>query len=331
MYTGTQVPNNGPTQPGGSIDNRNGISISDGLPFNSGVKRAFSQVDEDENDKSSMNTNTDTKRSRQSVKVKVKRGGKLIHIDGYTRKPLAGWANKKIWYDSKDDWDHVKFAYSNHNIALSNVVLSETQGVNWEEACKDMFELFSQCGSIESIYLMKSNTVSGILRGKIGIDFKEKIGYLKALNMPKEMRVYNSEKIGIMTRRYEINKTWFLALESELHHLQKDAIMYASKIGKHSATRFGIPPSSLNHDIQPVDSVLSFLPFEELPQDSSLPRRFHLSQWKKYRERLSRDMNKIKDIDLDDNDGDGGHTEKEEVKVADVKNEAEIGDSNDGN
>ncbi|WWD09802.1 hypothetical protein V865_007930 [Kwoniella europaea PYCC6329] len=67
MYTGTQVPNSiGPTQPGGTMDNRNGISISDGSSFNSGVKRAFSQVDEDENDKSSMNTNTNTntKRSR---------------------------------------------------------------------------------------------------------------------------------------------------------------------------------------------------------------------------------------------------------------------------
>ncbi|WWD09803.1 hypothetical protein V865_007931 [Kwoniella europaea PYCC6329] len=179
----------------------------------------------------------------------------------------------------------------------------------------------------ESIYLMNSNSVSGILRGKIGIDFKEKIGCLKAVNMPEEMRVYNSEKIGIMTRRYEMNKTWFLAFESELHHLQRDAIMYASNDGKHSATRFGIPPSALNHDIQPVDSVLRFLPFEELPQDSRLPRRFHLGKWRKYRESLSRDKNKIKDIDLDDDDD--GHTEKEEVKVADVKNEAEIGDNDD--
>ncbi|OCF71531.1 hypothetical protein I204_07589 [Kwoniella mangroviensis CBS 8886] len=282
MFTGTQVANTfGLTQPGVSIDNRNGISISDGSSFNSGVKRAFSQVDQKENDKSSMNTNTDTntKRSRQSVRIKVKR--------------------------------------------------EETQGENWEDACKDMFELFSQCGSIESIYLMKSNTVSGILRGKIGIDFEEKLGYLKALNMPEEMRVYNSEKIEIITRRYEMNKTWFLAFESGLHHLQKDAIMYASKIGKRSATRFGIPPSALNRDIQPVDPVLSVLPFEELPQDSSLPRRFHLGQWKKYRESLSTDKNKIKDIELDDDDG-GGHTEKEEVNVAHVKDEAEIGEDDDG-
>ncbi|KAK6906581.1 hypothetical protein I204_00610 [Kwoniella mangroviensis CBS 8886] len=219
--------------------------------------------------------------------------GKIVHIDAYTRRPLCGWAYEELWSTKEQNYERKLFAYSNYNILVSNVVPSAS---GWELTCLALAELFSMCGKVVAVFPFENANSENYpevgrlsqdidqdpLRGLVTIEFEDELGGLKAINLPKHLRMSGDREIGIHRKKYEWNVGWFRLKEFEGPRLQQDWIEMRTTRGKHvdrflDYRLYDYNPYAYDPELVPACQPIS-MPFESMVEEE-LPKMFSLATW----------------------------------------------------